>query len=273
MNFAQRFDLKVDLSEAQTRFVNRILTLLFLGGSQRSLRYGGPTEDLKLAIAAQAGVRYNPAASLAEMIDNDFARCLQAVEVFYTTAAVGATDPAKTMSGIDTAVRFALLEAEVDLGIEWHEGKFSSKGAKVLDENIMNESLRWLSDPAYISVYKPFQKSLRHLLESGKRRELLSDAVTDAYESLEALAKIVCRNKKDLSANREQFLSKINASKEFKGLLKQYVEFGNDFRHAANPDTLKPTLSASEVEFFIYMTGAFIRMAKESRIEQSKKES
>ena len=61
------------------------------------------------------------------------------------------------------------------------------------------------------------------------------------------------------------FLSKLNASEEFKGLLKEYIEFANEFRHAADPEKPKPTLTEPEVEFFVYITGAFIRMTKESR--------
>ena len=84
-------------------------------------------------------------------------------------------------------------------------------------------------------------------------------------EALEALAKIVTsRPDKDLSANRELFLSKVNASDEYKQLLKGYIDYANRFRHAAREGQRRPELSPKEVESFVYLTGVFIRLAMPS---------
>jgi hypothetical protein len=107
----------------------------------------------------------------------------------------------------------------------------------------------------------PFEKGLRHFLESLNKPDLLSDVVTDLYEAVEALAKIVTGRDKDLSANREQFLSRVRAAEEYKPLLRWYIEYANEFRHAADRGTPKPSLSAAEVESFVYLTGLFIRFA------------
>src|SRR5882724_8038685 len=85
-----------------------------------------------------------------------------------------------------------LLDAsEVDLGIRWENGRFIRSGAALLDEGLVNNPLRWLRSSGYEAVRTPFEKGLSHFLHASKRPELLTDVVTDMYESLEALAKIV----------------------------------------------------------------------------------
>jgi sulfur transfer protein SufE len=81
------------------------------------------------------------------------------------------------------------------------------------------------------------------------------------YEALEALAKVVTGRDKDLSANRELFLSKVKASEGYKGILKEYIEYANNFRHAPKQGQEKPNVSVNECESFVYLTGLFIRLA------------
>lgn len=263
MNFYQRFDIKMNLAEAQKKFVNRASNLIF-----EDLYYhvlGNPNEmnQMKRLIASAIGEKFYYEQSLDDLLHNDFHRCLRAIETFFKFAE--SEDVQQQITGL---VEYALEEAETDLGIGWHDGIFTHKGAKLLDDSLVNESLHWLADSGYESVRKPFEKALHHLLGSGRHPEVLSDVVTDAYESLEALAKIVTGKTSDLSKNRELFLSQVNASGEFKDLLKQYIEFANEFRHGADPRKPKPILTEPEVEFFVYTTGAFIRMAKESAVEK-----
>jgi len=61
----------------------------------------------------------------------------------------------------------------------------------------------------------------------------LSDVITDAFEALEALAKIVCGNEKTLDASAEQFISKIKAADDYKSILKAYIPFAHKFRPTA----------------------------------------
>ncbi len=157
-----------------------------------------------------------------------------------------------------------LGESEVDLGIRWdrENRRFLKSGARLLDDKLVNDLLQWLSEKKYESVLQPFQKGLDHFLHSMKRPELLSDVITDMYESLEALAKIVThRPSKDLSSNRELFIKAVNASPQYKNLLADYITYANDFRHAVQEGKEKTSLSEKEVESFIYLTGLFLRLA------------
>lgn len=151
--------------------------------------------------------------------------------------------------------------SEVDLNVRWQKGRFIPAGAELLDEKIVNESLFWLSREGYASVLEPFEKGLEHFLESSRDPKRLSDVVSDMYEALEAMAKIVAGNDKDLSANQQLFINKVNASEGYKKILKEYIAYANKFRHAAKEGTPKPKISAQEAESFMYLTGVFIRLA------------
>ncbi len=98
-------------------------------------------------------------------------------------------------------------------------------------------------------------------MHSNNKPELLSDVVTDMHEALEAQAKITAGNDKDLSANAELFISKLNVSNEYKPILKGYISYANEFRHAAEQGQKKDPLSRRETESFIYVTGLFLRLA------------
>jgi len=125
----------------------------------------------------------------------------------------------------------------------------------------VNEPLRWLREKGYTTVAAPFEKGLEHLLKSQGNPALRADVVTDVYEALEALAKIVTGRDRDLSANAETFIAKVKASDAYKVLLKDYIAYANNFRHAAEEARPRPALSAAEVESFVYLTGVFIRLA------------
>jgi hypothetical protein len=82
------------------------------------------------------------------------------------------------------------------------------------------------------------------------------------YESLEALARIITeRPERDLSANRELFISRIKVSELYKELLKVYIDYACEFRHAAVESKPRPKISQREAESFVYLTGLFIRLA------------
>jgi hypothetical protein len=110
-------------------------------------------------------------------------------------------------------------------------------------------------------VLTPFSRGLANLLQGEKEPARLSAAVTDAYESLEAMAKIVTKSDVDLSANRERFIKQLPVSPEYRKLLKEYVDYGCRFRHAASDNRPKPNASTKEVESFVYLTGLLLRIA------------
>lgn len=203
------------------------------------------------------GEEYYPSYSFKKYVKGDFHRCLQVIEASYN-----ALEDDVDRKLLSRVIDHILGKSEIDLGIAWENGRFIRTGAKLLDQELVNEPLSWLKNRQYKNVYDPFAKGLSHFLQAEKRPELLYDVITDMYESLEALAKRVTgRPKKDLSANAELFIKKINISEDYKPIMKEYVSYANIFRHAIENGKERPSLSVREVESFIYLTGLFIRLA------------
>ncbi len=250
--FHERFGIEVGVEEARRRFFNRAYNQVF----DHIDTWSEDNEKIKREIATGLGEKYTPGFTVDYYLKNDFHRALLALECFYW-----AVDDF-VRSSLDETIPGLLAESEVDLGIRWENGRFIPAGAEILDERLVNDQLRWLSKSGYESVLQPFQKGLEHLVHATKRPELLADVITDMYEALEALAKIITgRPDRDLSANRELFITKVKVSEAYKKLLREYVDYANQFRHGAIEGKPKPALSEREVESFIYLTGLFIRLA------------
>lgn len=251
-SFYQRFNIEIGLEAVQGRFVNRVYnTMPVVFNSAK-----GSDRRLPRKLATTLGILYEDEDSLEQFLSDDFYQCLRTLEALY-----------KVMHNFykpdfDERIKTILSLTEVDLGIQWRNGVFWRSGAKLLDEALVNENLRWLSDPKYIDVLTPFEKGLRHFIEAKKQPEKLSDVITDIYEALEALAKIVTGKDRDLSSNAESFISELKLSDYYKGMLKAHISYANKLsRHAPGLRETRAKLLPNEVEAFVYTTGLFIRLA------------
>lgn len=255
--FHERFNVDVGTDEARLRFINRIENSVFDEMPSQAHQSGIiPMRELYRLVAYFLGIRTGEIPSLRTYVGDDFYRCLHVLEALHTTF----TDT-RFEEELSNNIEIALYASETDLGIKWESPVFVRTGAQLLDAHLINEPLRWLSDPKYDTVHAPFKKGLSHYLEAEKKSDRLTDAITDMYEAVEALAKIVNDNDRELSRNREPFIKSIKASDYHKQLLKDYIEYAGKFRHAARTGQPKPPLSEPEVESFIYLTGLFIRLA------------
>lgn len=258
--FHERFDIEVGADEARQRFINRVTNTVFHGlMMSEDLResYGPDITDLYKRVVNTLGEVWDMRYHLETYINNDFNRCLLTLEILFREL-----QGTEFEDGLSARINSAIHASEIDLGIGWQPPIFVRTGASLLDEHLVNESLRWLAEPKYMSVRQPFEKGLSHYLEAQNRPDRLADVITDMYEAVEALAKIVTgRSGKDLSGNVERFISEVNASKHYKTLLRNYISYGNEFRHAEREGRPRPPLSEPEVESFIYLTGLFIRLA------------
>lgn len=255
-SFYKRFNIKMNLQEAQHRFVNRATNLFF---DRLEEIFIIDMETISRIVASVLGQRYEDD-DLTTYTKGEYLSTLHAIETLYQSISAG--DQIK----LDKIVEALIEESEVPLSVYWKEGKFFREGAPILDEKLVNNVLGWLESSHFESVMSPFQKGLKHLLDSERRPELLSDVITDMYEALEALTMILTeRPDKDLSANRELFLGKIKASEKYKKILKDYIDYANDFRHAIGPGTPRPKITLAEAESFVYLTGLFIRLAIQSQ--------
>src|SRR5712691_2621731 len=243
--FHERFDLPVNFEEARRAFLLRVSNLIFhryIGEHYDHLR----RPDIVNFVASRVGQAYTGKYLEDLAGSGDFYAHLKAVEALYEYPSfVQIPGRVLAQKALSERVDYILNElTEVDIGIRWETGHFYPRGAALLDEKLVNEPLRWLRETGHTTVAAPLEKALDHLLRSQAKPELLTDVVTDAYEALEALAKIMTARDKDLSANAEGFIAKVKASDAYKTLLKDYIEYANKFRHAAKEGRPRPALSA-----------------------------
>lgn len=254
--FHERFEISLGVGDARTKFVQRVRNNIF-DNFFKAVNATIVTRVILWQVANDLGYKYESWFDFDHYVGNDFHRCLQVLEVAYNAL----KDPAQKVQ-LDALIGMVFAKSELDLGVTWEKPFFLRSGAKLLDRKLVNEPLRWLSDSKYGTVHDPFEKGLSHFLEAEKKPQLLADVITDMYESVEALAKVITgRNTKDLSANAEVFIKHLKASEHYKQLLKDYISYANQFRHAIKQPGSRPKLSVPEVESFTYLTGLFIRLA------------
>jgi hypothetical protein len=263
--FHQRFNIQVDAGGTHLRFIKRAVNMI--NGAFPLLET--LTSDVNkmhwvrislINVATKLGVEYKWDKLFSDYVGTNFYSCLLALETLYQTYAFELKLDGYVKK-VEEAIQNAISLMEADIGVEWRDGAFWPSGAKVLDAALVNENLQWLADKGYNDVLGPFEKGLRHFMEAQQKPERLGDTVTDVYEAVEALAKAFTGRDKDLSGNAELFISKLGLSEYYKKMLKDYIDYANDYRHAAKLEGKKTPLLRNEVEAFIYTSGLFIRLA------------
>ena len=260
-DFHKRFGLPVDIEEARKRFVARVCNDIF--DNWRS-DYGPHQYVAKLKnVLSILGKKYQ---HLDDSIyyyvsTENFEEVLRAVEAIYRIRT------RETQKIYDEYLTEIINQPEADIGIIWKDGRFFPTGAESLDNELLNDPLDWLRRKGHSTVIEPFEKARHHFLEAEFRPELLSDVIGNSYKALEALAKIVVGNNSDLSTNKKPFVKKLNGSnfhEQIFKVLEKYLDAGNPYRHGENPEKPLPPLTHAETEFFLYLTGIFIRLAMEN---------
>lgn len=134
---------------------------------------------------------------------------------------------------------------------------FYPPGARELDRPLVEETLTWLS--GHRDVAEHFEEALKILLErdAPKYRNVLDNL----RWALEQLLRALLGNRKPLEKQREfllPWLSDRGVHKQvinmYSDLLNRFAEYQNDaVKHGAN-------WSSVELEFIVYLTGAFMRL-------------
>jgi len=130
------------------------------------------------------------------------------------------------------------------------------KGAKILDEQIVNQDLLWLEKhPISLEFFK---KSLESYLM--KEQGFVRNTLDNLRYSLEQLLKDILKNKKSLENNKIAMLSwlkvkgvHVHIRNMVETLLSRYGDYMNDVKHGED-------YSTHDVEFMIYQTGIFMRL-------------
>lgn len=255
--FHIRFEIALPEHDIHKRFINRVNNLVFENFIEAD---ESRSVQAYWRISNVLGDEYKSYNDFKVLSQGKFLRALQCIEA--ACASLNVQD----RKLFDAALIYAISLSEVDLGVAWEAGHFRRSGSSLLDSEVVNDPLGTLSDPKYAVVREPLVKALTHLLEAERRDELYSDAVTDAYEALEACAKVITgRLGKDLSANADSLISLLPVSSAardaYRTQLKAYITYGNLYRHAKASTEQRSPPTKHEAEAFIYQTGIFIRLA------------
>jgi len=271
--FHERLGLPITQEEARRRFMARATNLfehLTLHQKEQVIKQvafetGDPRLGTTMTFLGQPVSSY--VAILSKQIKtqedlaiilSDWEKTLIAIEALYQCVS------AKKRQELAHQVEDLIKRAEVDLGIEWRNGQFWKKGARLLDDVLVHEPLEWLANASLDGVRRPFTHGLRLYRMAGADSEMLKSAVASMYEAVEATAKLLTKSDKDLSALKQRLAKALGLPKELRQVLDSYVEYGCKFRHAdAVSDGARrprPHLGEAEAEFFLYLTGLLLRL-------------
>lgn len=145
----------------------------------------------------------------------------------------------------------------IDIGYLFSGDMIIKKGAKELDEKLILDNLTWLSK--YPVVKQSYETSLKQYL--GKN---YPDAITNAYSSLEGLVKTFLDKDKRLDTEeiKKELINKLALEGNWGQLLHFYCKLAHEFssRHGKKETGERLELAVELVEFYIYITGTFMRL-------------
>lgn len=160
----------------------------------------------------------------------------------------------------------AIEVTPIDVGYLFSGKTIIKKGARELDEKLILENLTWLSN--YPAIKQLFENSLKHYLAKD-----YPDAITNAYSSLEGLVKTFLDKDKRLDNNetKRDLIKQLGLEEDWGQLLYHYCKLAHEFssRHGKKETGEQLELAMELVEFYIYITGTFIRFI--SQIMRNKK--
>jgi hypothetical protein len=167
---------------------------------------------------------------------------------------------AKTLEQLAAGLKEDVTASSVPVVLARSKGSylFYPKGAKLLDERVVNADLEWLSD--YPSALTAFENALVQSSDSAKQREVLDSLRV----SLENFLRQLLGNRKSLENNRENLLRWMDehgTNTETRQMMRQlftfYCEYQNN--HVKHGDSWKP----AEVDFILYLTATLIHLLAE----------
>jgi hypothetical protein len=210
-SFHGRFNIDISLEDVQQMFVERAHTNIFDELYRNDFKQNQML--VRRCVADALGKRPRQH-SLSDDIGNRFSDVLKAIEGMYAAARIADSRDRSIGNYLEKrlngSIKRVLAFSEVDLGIRWVPPQFQRAGAEELDRALVNDTLDWLRKEGCEAVVKPFEKGLRHLMESQKRPELRENVVAKMYQAMEALAKKVTGKDLDLPKNTG-FIDALNA--------------------------------------------------------------
>jgi len=150
-------------------------------------------------------------------------------------------------------IKLSLLDIQIKR-IKKDNTIFYPKGAKLLDEKIVNDVLDWLV------LYPKVQKSFKSALEKYQNKIFQRNLIDDLRLSLELLIGELLINDKIL-ANQEillaEYLKQKNIPKELINMFWKLIDYYSKYQN--NYVKHNDKVDSSKIEFILYLTGTFMR--------------
>jgi len=144
----------------------------------------------------------------------------------------------------------------IDIGYKFKNGTIIKSGAEELDDKLVIEALNWLDD--YPDAKKKFSNSLTHYFNKH-----YPDAITNAYSALEGTVKAFLDTDARLDKREtiDALLKKLSLGTYWSKIIHNYCEIAHESssRHGKKETPIQK-LRSELVEFYIYITGVFIRL-------------
>jgi hypothetical protein len=158
----------------------------------------------------------------------------------------------------------------LEIGYVFAKETLIKKGAEELDEKLILENMTWLSN--YPNARTLFHTSLTRYLSKD-----YPDAITNAYSALESLSKTFLSKDKRLDSldTRAELIKALDLKGNWGKLLYDYAELAHDVssRHGKSEGKGPEAVSPELVEFYIYLTGTFVRLIVQKISVSKPKES
>ena len=184
--------------------------------------------------------------------ENDFVEFIKCLQVLFWLD-LGSEVKEELYFGFKEDIEISLLDIRITK-IKNNGIIFQPKGAKLLDEKVVNDVLNWLT--SYNIVCKNFKSALEKYQNKIYQRNLIDDLRL----SLELLLKEILNNEKSLENQKKplgKYLEEKNIPKELRNMYWQLINYYTNYQN--NYAKHNDKVSSSEIEFLIYLTGVFIR--------------
>ncbi len=181
---------------------------------------------------------------------NEFTDFLFLIQALFSNPQISRTKKNKFANKVKDAVIISGLQ--IDILTVKNDFIIYPAGAKILDENLVNDPLSWISH--YPQVYGTYKQALSFLKEQNKQREVLDNLRL----SLELLLKHILQNNSSLENQKSalgQYLKQ--QSHEIRNLFITLIDYFCKYQN----DRVKHGIGykQNEVELILYQTGVLIR--------------
>lgn len=256
-SFESRFNVRVTQESERAKFVRRVEQVVFAviermpDDEYATLMFNvifrlGLDQE-KLGSRSKNYWHFRP--ELKEITKSKFHATLWMLEALYGSA------PEAWQQRINENVDAALNMAVLDIGVKWRGGVFLPINFSLLDQ-------RLLLDPFdFLDAYPREKESFKRAIQKYNEKEY-PDVIDSCYIALEGIARKVLGNAKTLENNRDELIKRLRLSQEWKGFLKKFIDYANEYKRHAS--TKHGQVIPIEVEAFLYFTGLLLRLLIES---------